>query len=286
MQNKEERKFTRKHGAVLMLSLCLTGAAAFGTYYTLNHFETEKEQQEQVTELEEEEKIQDANAAKNVTAKDTAENAEAENGIQEMEVNNADAEEDMQEDPEDLLVSQQESTLVDNSEEDAEEVAGSDVTASLGHVLEGEPVISSTLGFNFDENSALDWPVAGTVLLDYSMDASIYFPTLNVYKYNPALVIGAEVGSQVAAAADGVVESIEVLSETGTTMTVNAGNGYQIVYGQLKEVPVAVGDTVEAGTLLGYVSEPTKYYCEEGSNLYFKMMKDGEPVDPFLYLGE
>ena len=38
------------------------------------------------------------------------------------------------------------------------------------------------------------------VVLDYSMDGSIYFPTLNQYKYNPALVIGAGTGSQVAAA--------------------------------------------------------------------------------------
>ena len=56
------------------------------------------------------------------------------------------------------------------------------------------------------------------------------------------------------------------------------------MYGQLKEVAVQEGDVVEAGAVLGYVSEPTKYYCEEGSNLYFEMKKDGEPVDPFLYL--
>ena len=56
------------------------------------------------------------------------------------------------------------------------------------------------------------------------------------------------------------------------------------MYGQLKEVTAEVGEVVETGQLLGYVSEPTKYYCEEGSNLYFEMKKDGVPVDPFLYL--
>ena len=281
MQNKEERKFTKKHGAVLMLTLCLTGAAAFGTYYTLDRAESRKEQ-EQTTELAAEEQIQDDNAAKNVTARDTAENANTELGTEGMEVNNGDAKEELKEDPEDLLNSQQTAEETDA----AADASASNVSASLGHVLEEEPVLSSTPGLDFSEDSILDWPVAGSVLLDYSMDGSIYFPTLNVYKYNPALIIGAEVGSQVAASAAGVVESIEVLSETGTTLTVNMGNGYELVYGQLKEVPVAVGDTVEAGALLGYVSEPTKYYCEEGSNLYFKMLKDGEPVDPFLYLGE
>ena len=64
------------------------------------------------------------------------------------------------------------------------------------------------------------------------------------------------------------------------------GNGYELTYGQLKEVSVKEGDVVEDGGLIGYVSEPSKYYCEEGSNLYFKLTKDGTPVDPFLFLGE
>ena len=72
--------------------------------------------------------------------------------------------------------------------------------------------------------------------------------------------------------------------ETGTTLTLNLGNNYELIYGQLKELAVKEGDVVETGQLLGYISEPTKYYCKEGSNLFFEMKKDGEPVDPFLYL--
>lgn len=41
---------------------------------------------------------------------------------------------------------------------------------------------------------------------------------------------------------------------------------------------------VNAGALLGYVSEPTKYYTLEGSNLYFQLLRDGEPVNPMNYL--
>ena len=47
---------------------------------------------------------------------------------------------------------------------------------------------------------------------------------------------------------------------------------------------VSQGDIVESGAVLGYVSEPTKYYTKEGSNLYFEMTKDETPVDPILYL--
>jgi septal ring factor EnvC (AmiA/AmiB activator) len=116
------------------------------------------------------------------------------------------------------------------------------------------------------------------------MDGSVYFPTLNQYKYNPALIIGSTVGNQVLSSAKGIVESIFVDEETGTTLVLNLGNGYRLTYGQLKELAVSEGDVVEEGAVLGYVSEPTKYYSEEGSNLYFAMTKDGEPTDPVLYL--
>lgn len=41
---------------------------------------------------------------------------------------------------------------------------------------------------------------------------------------------------------------------------------------------------MEAGHVIGYVTEPTKYYSVEGSNLYFELRKDGVPVDPIEFL--
>ena len=74
--------------------------------------------------------------------------------------------------------------------------------------------------------------------------------------------------------------------ETGTTVNVDIGNGYELLYGQLKEVPVKVGDYVEAKSVLGYVSQPTKYYSKEGCNVYFEMRKDGQPVNPVEYTAD
>ena len=100
------------------------------------------------------------------------------------------------------------------------------------------------------------------------------------------MIIKGAAGTQVMSVARGVVKSIDVTSQTGTTVTVDMGNGYEAIYGQLKEVPVHVGDTVEAKTVLGYLSEPTKYYSVEGCNLYFEMRKDGQPINPNDFLGE
>lgn len=139
---------------------------------------------------------------------------------------------------------------------------------------------------NFTESSQLLWPVNGNVLMSFSMDKSIYFSTLDQYKYNPALIISGALNDNVIAAAPGIVKSIDSLRETGTTVNVDLGNGYECFYGQLKDVKVKVGDYVEAKDVIGYINEPTKYYSVEGANLYFEMRKDGQPVNPLDYMSE
>lgn len=137
---------------------------------------------------------------------------------------------------------------------------------------------------NFTSDSKMIWPVSGTVIMNYSMDKTVYFATLDQYKYNPALIIGGAEGDQVLCGAPGTIKSIDVTAQTGTTVTVDLGNGYEVLYGQLKEVPVKVGDQVEAKSILGYVGQPTKYYSVEGCNVYMELRKDGTPVNPVDYM--
>lgn len=139
---------------------------------------------------------------------------------------------------------------------------------------------------NFMQSSQMLWPVDGNVLMSFSMDKSVYFKTLDQYKYNPALIISSALNDNVISAAPGIIKSIDNLRETGTTVIVDMGNGYECLYGQLKDVKVKVGDYVEAKDVIGYISEPTKYYSLEGSNLYFEMRKDGQPVNPLDYMSE
>ena len=137
---------------------------------------------------------------------------------------------------------------------------------------------------NFSEDTLMEWPVNGNILLDYSMDQTTYFPTLDQYRLNPAIAVGAVEGAPVVAAVNGTVYSVEQDAQTGTTVTMELGNGYQAVYGQLTDLTVSEGDTVKKGTTIGYIAQPTKYYSTEGTNLYFEMKKDGEPIDPIAYL--
>lgn len=133
---------------------------------------------------------------------------------------------------------------------------------------------------HFNAKEGLRWPVNGEVLMDYNMEQTVYFATLDQYKYNPAMIISGNINDKVCAAADGKITDISVNEETGCTMTMDLGDGYTAVYGQLKEVPYHKGAYVEAGNTIGFVSEPTKYYSVEGSNLYFELKKDGVSVNP------
>lgn len=135
---------------------------------------------------------------------------------------------------------------------------------------------------NFEEGDELLRPMSGEMLalLPYSMDGGVYFSTLEHFKYNPALVLQAEVGTAVTACADGKVIDIYENEEIGHAITMDLGNGYQITYGQLNDINVALNSYVQVGDVIAAVAEPTKYYIREGSNLYLMLTLDDEPIDP------
>lgn len=143
---------------------------------------------------------------------------------------------------------------------------------------EQEIIAETPLGFSDEDSLAL--PVIGDVLLDYSMDKAVYHSTMQQYRYNPALVVAASEGQDITAAADGIVADVYYDSQTGNTIRFDLGNGYMLTYGQLDDIRVNAGDRVSAGDIVGKVAKPTIYYTEEGTNIYYKLTKDGEPVDP------
>ena len=159
-------------------------------------------------------------------------------------------------------------------------------TAKSNEAAETEEAISTTVQptLDFKEEDGLVWPIVGDVLINYSMDKTIYFPTLQQYKYNPAIVIAANQGESITAAADGRVTSVGYDPIIGNMVVMDLGNGYELTYGQLENITVSEGSYVSVGDGIGTVASPTRYYSVEGSNVYFKLTKDGEPVNPMTKL--
>ena len=137
---------------------------------------------------------------------------------------------------------------------------------------------------NFGASSKLIWPVEGNVIIGFDMNNTVYFSTLDLYKCSDAVYIQSDVGTPVYAGHACQVEEIGYDTEIGNNVTVEMGSGYVVTYGQLRDVQIEKGATLEEGELIGYVASPTKYFSVEGAHLYIKMTKDGVAVDPLDYL--
>ena len=159
-----------------------------------------------------------------------------------------------------------------------------EVTEEPGKNSEGKETgsqnVTVTKELHFAESDGLLRPLEGEVLIPFSMDSSVYFSTLDQYKYNPALMLVAEEGMTVSACAEGKVVDIFDDAEIGHAVTMELGDGYQITYGQLKEIKVSLDSYVNPGETVGVVAAPTKYFSVEGANLYLKLTMDGIPVNP------
>ena len=173
--------------------------------------------------------------------------------------------------------------VVTETEDEAQETVQEGLTQDVLVQGAAEEVPSVEAG-SFVLGEALSWPINGKVLIGFSMDRTVYFATLNQYKYNPGLVLQAVVGDEITSVAAGTVIEVAQDSEIGQYVKVDIGNGYTAIYGQLQNVAAYEGGTVDVGSVIGYVAEPTKYYSVEGANAYFALEKNGEPVDPLAPL--
>ena len=171
-------------------------------------------------------------------------------------------------------------------EEKKTDASEKEETVSIAETEDDTPAISTAMQptLSFSDNDSLVWPVVGNILINYSMDKTIYFPTLDQYKYNPAIVIQANEGDMITAAAAGKVTSVFTDPQIGNAVTMDLGNGYEITYGQLTGILVSEGSYVSMVDMIAQVAAPTKYYSVEGTNVYFKLTKDGEPVNPMTRL--
>ena len=285
--NNNKRAPKKRRGAKIGLAVCMAAAVVLTGVYTFQQYksnvknEMAKIEEESRQELEEYQSA-DAGDVINDSTDDVTEEGVSDfsgSGISEEAEDPASSGTDAADNgtASGGLSSQNNGTATDQS---------SDVTVPDTASIDSAETAGGGSEINFSEEDKLIWPVSGAVLMNYSMNKTVYFATLEEYKYNPALIIGGAVNDQVISAGKGIVKSIDKTPQEGTTVTVDMGNGYEAIYGQLQNVQVKTGDSVEAKTVLGYLAEPTRYYSVEGCNLYFEFRKDGQPVDPLQYLSE
>ncbi|MFR8086916.1 MAG: peptidoglycan DD-metalloendopeptidase family protein [Lachnospirales bacterium] len=190
---------------------------------------------------------------------------------------------DLVEPNEEIQTAEEESSVEESSVETAEETSEPAVESTEETQTTEAPVDELEV---FDPvTDKMVWPVSGNVLMEYSTEALIYDETLDQYRANDSMSIGAASGEAVVAAAAGTVKSIGQNDRLGNYVVISHGNGLETTYGQLQEaVDVAVDETVSKGETIGYVADPTWYSLALGTHVEFQVTLEGTPVDPTLYL--
>ena len=91
----------------------------------------------------------------------------------------------------------------------------------------------------------------------------------------------APAGAEVRAVAPGRVVHAGWFKGYGNLVIVDQGDGYHTLVAHLASMTTAMGEEVEAGTLLGTVGDTGSL---RGPSLYFEVRERGRPVDPRAWM--
>ncbi len=133
----------------------------------------------------------------------------------------------------------------------------------------GEPANLPLKTFRGD----LDWPIAGTVRTRFGSSAAGRTAPSN------GIEIAATEGARVTAVHEGVVAFADTFSGFGNLVIVDHGAQAFSLYGNLLDIGVKKGASVEAGQALGTVGAT----LTGPAGLYFELRVDGQPVDPLQW---
>ena len=124
-------------------------------------------------------------------------------------------------------------------------------------------------------------PVDGETLYAYAADHLAFNETTKDWRTHEGIDLSAAIGQDVVAAADGSVYTIYEDESLGMTVVLRHTDGYTTHYSNLdEEVAVKVGDTVEAGTVLGTVGQTACIETAAQPHLHFAVFRNNVPVDP------
>jgi septal ring factor EnvC (AmiA/AmiB activator) len=124
----------------------------------------------------------------------------------------------------------------------------------------------------------LIWPVEGKIIQRFGKIVDERYSTSII---NAGIDIKAKAGTPVVAASAGEIAYVSWLRGYGSFVIIDHGSGYYTLYAQLDEIPVEAGQQVEAGQMLGIVSEIGTL---SETSVHFEIRQGKEQLDPTLWL--
>ena len=130
-------------------------------------------------------------------------------------------------------------------------------------------------------------PVVGTVEKSHSLEVPVFSNTLGDWRIHTGIDIAAEEGTEVYAAADGVVSRVWSDPFHGKSVEITHEGGIVSVYSNLAgEVSVKEGDTVASGALIGKVGDTSLAELADEPHIHFEIKLEGVSVNPLDYISE
>lgn len=128
-------------------------------------------------------------------------------------------------------------------------------------------------------------PVTGNTVASYAMDCLSYNQTTRDWRVHNGMDIAAPAGTQVVAAADGVVYTTYTDDSYGTTVVIRHEDGYTTQYASLAEdLLVKAGESVTMGQAIGCVGSTALLENALGDHVHFSVTCQDIQMDPAEFL--
>lgn len=128
-------------------------------------------------------------------------------------------------------------------------------------------------------------PVKGEIAREFAKDKLVYSSTLGEWITHNGIDIDADKTTVVKASAEGTVKSIKNDPRYGLTVVIEHTNGFMSTYSNLLTAEfVVVGEKVKQGQTIGTVGNTATFEIADETHLHFEITKEGEYLDPELYI--
>lgn len=144
---------------------------------------------------------------------------------------------------------------------------------------------SNTTKTNETKNPTFQKPITGEIVKEFAKDKLVYSNTLGEWITHMGIDIKADKTTVVKASAEGTIKSIKNDPRYGLTVVIEHANGFTSVYSNLLTAEFVIeGEKVKQGQTIGTVGTTATFEISDEAHLHFEIKKDGENLDPELYI--
>ncbi len=136
-----------------------------------------------------------------------------------------------------------------------------------------------------DGEMKMESPVPGAISKDFSADELVYSDTMQDWRVHEGIDFSAEEGTDVKAAADGTVESVNQDGMLGACIVIVHNDTTKTFYGNLQEDSMPpIGTAVKAGQVIGKVGRTAALEINDTPHLHFEVIENNKSINPHPFL--